>query len=80
MLIGIKQFDPAKAKELEELRKSDPEKFKTELRKSLQGMRNKMRQGTGGMQPGQGGAVMRQGQGGRDMRQGQGNAGNRQDR
>jgi hypothetical protein len=80
MLSGLKQFDPAKAKELEELRKSDPEKFKTELRKSLQGMRNKMRQGGGGMQPGQGGGDMRQGQGGRGMRQGQDNAGNRQDR
>ena len=73
MMSGLKQFDPAKAKELEELRKSNPAKFKTELMKSLQGMRNKMRQGGGG-------GGMRQGQGGSGMRQGQGNAGSRQNR
>ncbi len=77
----MKQFDPDNAKKLEELRKSDPEKFKSELRKNIQSMFNKMRQGGGGMRPpGQGGGGMRQGQGGSDMRQGPGNAGNRQNR
>jgi len=47
----IKGADAAKAKELEELRKSDPEKFKTELMKY---MRNMMRQGGGGTRQGQG--------------------------
>jgi len=39
------QFDPEKAKELGQLRKSDPEKFKAELMKSMQSMRSKMKQG-----------------------------------
>jgi HlyD family secretion protein len=51
----IKGADADKAKEFEQLRKSDPEKFKTELMKY---MRNMMRQGGGGMRQGQ-----RQGQG-----------------
>ncbi len=71
IMSGIKQFDPAKAKELEELRKSNPEKFKAELMKTMQSLGNKMRQGRGGM---------RQGQGGGGMRQGQGNAGSGQNR
>jgi len=50
------QFDPEKAKELGQLRKSDPEKFKAELMKSMQSMRNRMRQGGSG-------SGMRQGQG-----------------
>jgi len=43
------QSDPEKAKELEKLRKSDPEKFKAELMKSMQSMFNRMRQGRSGM-------------------------------
>lgn len=50
----MKGSDPAKAKELEELRKSDPEKFKAELMKTMQSMRNRMGQGGGGMRQGQG--------------------------
>jgi hypothetical protein len=76
----MKQFDPENAKKLEELRKSDPEKFKAELRKNIQSMFNKMRQGGGGMRPGQSGGGMRQGQGGSGMREGQGNAGSGQNR
>lgn len=34
----LAQRDPAKAKELEPLRKSDPEKFKAELIKAMQSM------------------------------------------
>ncbi|UCF15563.1 MAG: efflux RND transporter periplasmic adaptor subunit [Phycisphaerales bacterium] len=41
------QRDPEKAKELEALRKSDPEKFKAELTKTLQSMFSGMRQGEG---------------------------------
>jgi HlyD family secretion protein len=69
IMAGMRQFDPEKAKDLEELRKSDPEKFKSELQKSMQSMRNRMRQGGGGM-----------GQGGSRVRQGQGNAGSGQNR
>jgi hypothetical protein len=76
----MKQFDPENAKKLEELRKSDPEKFKTELRKNMQSMFNKMRQAGGGMGPGQGASGMRQGQGESGTRQRQGNAGSRQNR
>ncbi len=50
------QFDPEKAKELGQLRKSDPEKFKAELMKSMQSMRSKMRQGGSGMRQRQGDA------------------------
>jgi hypothetical protein len=60
ILKGMKQFDPENAKKLEELRKSDPEKFKAELRKTMQSMRNRMGQGGGGMRQGQ---RQRQGQG-----------------
>jgi hypothetical protein len=67
----MKQFDPDNAKKLEELRKSSPEKFKTELMKNVQSMMNKMRQSGGGV---------RQGQGGSGTRQGQGNAGSRENR
>ncbi len=56
IMSGMKQFDPAKAKELEKLRKSDPEKFKAELMKYLQSMGNKMRQGGSGMGQRRGGA------------------------
>jgi len=45
IMSGMKQFDPENAKKLEELRKSDPEKFKAELMKTMQSMRNRMRQG-----------------------------------
>jgi HlyD family secretion protein len=55
MMSGMAQFDPEKAKELEQLRKSDPEKFKAELQRSMQSMR-KMRQGGSGTRQRQGGA------------------------
>ena len=46
IMSGMKQFDPAKAKKLEELRKNNPEKFKAELMKTMRSMRNRMmRQG-----------------------------------
>jgi HlyD family secretion protein len=65
ILSGMKQFDPKKAEELEKLKKSDPEKFKAELRKAMQQMmRQRMGQGGGGMRPGQGGGgTQRQGSG-----------------
>jgi hypothetical protein len=50
IMTGLKQANPEKAAELEQLRKSDPEKFKTELQSS---MRSMMRQG-GGRNRGQG--------------------------
>ncbi len=53
IMSGMKQFDPENAKRLEELRKSDPEKFKAELMKTMQSMRSRMRQGGGGMRQGQ---------------------------
>ena len=53
MFMGmLAQRDPEKAKELEPLRKSDPEKFKTELRKTMESMFGGMRRG--GNQGGQG--------------------------
>ena len=55
IMSGMSQFDPEKAKELEELRKSDPEKFKAELQRSMQSMR-KMRQGGSGTRQRQGDA------------------------
>jgi multidrug efflux pump subunit AcrA (membrane-fusion protein) len=55
IMSGMAQFDPEKAKELEQLRKSDPEKFKAELKKSMQSMR-KMRQGGSGTRQREGGA------------------------
>jgi HlyD family secretion protein len=57
IMSGMAQIEPEKAKELETLRKSDPEKFKAELMKSMQSMRNKMRQGESDMKQRQGGAV-----------------------
>jgi len=56
IMSGLAKFDPKKAKELENLRKSDPEKFKAELMKSIQSMRNKMKQGGSGMRQRQGDA------------------------
>jgi len=49
IMSGMAQFDPEKAKELGQLRKSDPEKFKAELMKSMQSMRSRMKQGGSGM-------------------------------
>jgi hypothetical protein len=75
ILSGMKQFDPKKAEELEKLKKSDPAKFRAELMKTMQQMRQRMGQGGqgGGMRPGGGGT--RQGQG---SRQGSGGGGTRQ--
>ncbi len=54
MIMGmLAQRDPAKAKELEPLRKSDPEKFKAELMKTMQSMFSGARRG--GNQGGRGG-------------------------
>ena len=54
MFMGmLAQRDPEKAKELEPLRKSDPEKFKTELKKTMESMFSGTRQG--GNQGGRGG-------------------------
>ncbi|MFB0525094.1 MAG: efflux RND transporter periplasmic adaptor subunit, partial [Phycisphaerae bacterium] len=41
--------NPERAKELQQLRQSDPEKFKAELTRFMQTMRERMRQGTGSM-------------------------------
>ena len=56
IMSGLAKLDPEKAKELEKLRKSDPEKFKAQLMQSMQNMRNKMRQGGSGMGQRQGDA------------------------
>jgi HlyD family secretion protein len=56
IMSSMAQFDPEKAKELGQLRKSDPEKFKAELKKSIQSMRSKMKQGGSGMRQRQGDA------------------------
>ena len=56
IMSGMAQFDPEKAKELGQLRKSDPEKFKAELMKSMQSMRKRMKQGGSGMRQRQGDA------------------------
>jgi len=56
IMSGLAKLDPEKAKELEKLRKSDPEKFKAQLMKSMQSMRNKMKQGGSGMGQRQGDA------------------------
>jgi hypothetical protein len=56
IMSGLAQLDPKKAKELGELRKSDPEKFKAELMKSMQSMRSRMKQGGSGMRQRQGDA------------------------
>jgi len=53
IMARLAEADPEKAKELEQLRKSDPEKFKAEL---MQSMRNRMRQGGSGTRQRQGGA------------------------
>ncbi|MFH1881368.1 MAG: hypothetical protein ABIL62_01485, partial [Planctomycetota bacterium] len=50
------EADPEKAKELGQLRKSDPEKFKAELMKSMQSMRSRMKQGGSGTRQRQGDA------------------------
>jgi len=63
IMSGLAKFDPEKAKELGQLRKSDPEKFKAELTKSLQSMRDKMRQSGSGTRQRQDGSGMRQRQG-----------------
>ena len=59
IMSGLAQFDPEKAKELEKLRKSDPEKFKAQLMQLMQlmqSMRNRMKQGGSGMGQRQGDA------------------------
>jgi len=56
IMSGLAQFDPEKAKELEKLRKSDPEKFKAQLMQLMQNMRNRMRQDGSGMGQRQGDA------------------------
>lgn len=72
ILTGMKQTNPEKASELEQLRKDDPEKFKTELQSTMQSMMKDMmrrgnRQGSG---PGGGGFGGFPGQeGGNRMRQ-----------
>ncbi len=68
IMARLAEADPEKAKELEQLRKSDPEKFKAELQQSMQSMRNRMRQGGSGMR-------QRQGDAGSGMRQRQDDAG-----
>jgi len=68
IMSGLAKLDPEKAKELGQLRKSDPEKFKAELMKSMQSMRSRMKQGGSGMR-------QRQGDAGSGMRQRQGDAG-----
>ncbi len=72
ILTGMKQTNPEKAAELEQLRKSDPEKFKTELRTTMDSMMREMmrgrnrqgsnpnREGFGGRSGQQGGNRMRQ--------------------
>ena len=45
ILTGMKQTNPEKAAELEQLRKDDPEKFKTELRSTMDSMMRNMRRG-----------------------------------
>jgi len=54
---GLAKLDPEKAKELGQLRKSDPEKFKAELMAEfMKSMRNRMKQGGSGMRQRQGDA------------------------
>ncbi len=61
MLAGLKKINPEKVQELEQLRKSDPEKFKTELMEFMKSMRgsmmkqgrNRMGQGSGDAEGGQ---------------------------
>jgi len=73
IMARLAESEPEKAKELEQLRKSDPEKFKAELKKSMQSMRNRMRQGGSGTR-------QRQGDAGSVTRQRQGDAGSGQNR
>jgi hypothetical protein len=47
IMAGMKQLDPAKAEELEKLRKSNPDEFKKKLKETIESMGNKMRQGGG---------------------------------
>ena len=49
----MEQTEPEEAKRLRQLRQSDPEKFKTELRQKMQAARNRTRQG-GNAGPGRG--------------------------
>jgi len=56
IMARLAEADPEKAKELGQLRKSDPEKFKAELMKSMQSMRSRMKQGGSGMRQRQGDA------------------------
>ena len=46
IMSGLAKADPEKAKKLEQLRKSDPEKFKAELTASMRSMRQGGRRGT----------------------------------
>ncbi len=71
ILTGMKQSNPEKAAELEQLRKSDPEKFKAELQTTMDSMRSMMRGRNR-----QGGSRNREGGGfggGGDEQQGSGN-------
>jgi HlyD family secretion protein len=55
IMAGLRKFDPDKANELEQLRKSDPEQFKAKLRETMENMRSRMmRQGFGGQGQGRG--------------------------
>ncbi len=74
---GMAKFDPERAKELENLRKSDPEKFKAELKKQMQAFGERMRQGRSDMGQGQGN--MGQGQGDAEGRQGRRNRSSREE-
>ena len=75
ILTNLKQADPEKAAELEQLRKSDPEKFKTELQSSMRNMmRGRNRQGQGG------GRNRGEGFGGDDEQQGGGGQGGNRSR
>lgn len=73
----LKQMDPAKAKEYEELRKTDVEALKKKMREDMQKMMTRMRQGggfpgaPGGGRPGQRGGT-RPGRGGPGAGQGAG--------
>jgi multidrug efflux pump subunit AcrA (membrane-fusion protein) len=67
ILTGMKQTNPEKAAELEQLRKSDPEKFKTELQSSMRSMmRGRNRQGQGGGRNREGFGAGDEQQGGQD--------------
>jgi HlyD family secretion protein len=55
IMAGIKQFDPAKAKELEKLRKSNPDEFKTKLQEYLRSKMKEFGNRSGGAQGGRSG-------------------------